>query len=87
MQWRGILEVLRDSLQDCPYQQGQDMAEVRYKLIIDPSEDDSIVQLLFCIGVLQWKETRMFMCSNFPGDSKLKKVYYCEHAPCVCVHT
>ena len=76
VQCRGILEVLKDSLGDHSYQQGQDMAEagVRYKLIIDPSEDDSLVRLLFTFGVLQRKETRMFVCSNFPGDNQLEKV-------------
>ena len=69
-----ILEVLRDSLEDRPQQQGWDMADVRYKLIIDPSEDDSLVWLLFSFGVLQRKETRMFMCSDFSGDSQLQKV-------------
>ena len=75
-QRRGILEVLKDSLNDRPQQQGQDMAqaEVRYKLIIDPSEDDSLVRLLFSFGVLQRKETRMFVCSDFSGDSQLQKV-------------
>ena len=76
MQCRGILEVLKDSLEDRPQQQGWEMAEaeVRYKLIIDPSEDDSLVRLLFSFGVLQREETRMFMCSDFPGDSQLEKV-------------
>ena len=76
VQCRGILEVLKDSLEDRPQQQGRDMAEaeVRYKLIIDPSEDDSLVRLLFSFGVLQRKETRMFVCSDFPGDSQLQKV-------------
>jgi len=76
VQCRGILEVLRDSLGDRPLQHGRDMAEteVRYKLIVDPSEDDSLVRLLFSFGVLQRKETRMFMCSDFPGDSQLQKV-------------
>ena len=55
MQCRGILEVLQESLEDCPQQQHLDMAEteVRYKMIIDPSEDDSLVRLLFTFGVLQ----------------------------------
>lgn len=72
----GILEVLQASLEDRPQQFSRDMAEaeVRYKLIIDPSEDDSLVRLLFSFGVLQRKETRMFVCSNFPGDSQLQKV-------------
>ena len=76
LQCRSILEVLKDSLDDHPQQQGQDMAEaeVRYKLIIDPSEDDSLVRLLFYFGVLQREETRVFMCSDFPGDTQLQKV-------------
>ena len=85
MQCRGILEVLKDSLED--QQQGRDMAEaeVRYKLIIDPSEDDSLVRLLFSFGVLQREETRMFMCSDFPGDSQLQKVTVSVYH--VCTHT
>ena len=80
VQCRGILEVLKDSLEDRPQQQGRDMAEaeVRYKLIIDPSEDDSLIRLLFSFGVLQRKETRMFVCSDFPGDSQLQKVRHCQ---------
>ena len=68
--------MLKDSLEDLPQKQGQDMAEaeVRYKLIIDPSEDDSLVRLLFFFGVLQREKTRIFMCSDFPGDSQLQKV-------------
>ena len=85
MQCRGILEVLRDSLDDRPQQKGQDMteAEVRYKLIIDPSEDDSLIRLLFSFKVLQREKTRMFVCSDFPGDSQLQKVRNCEHMSCV----
>ena len=73
---RGILEVLRDSLEDRPQQQGQDMAEaeVRYRLIIDLSEDDSLVRLLFSFGVLQRKNTHIFVCSDFPEDSQLQNV-------------
>ena len=82
---RSILEVLKDSLEDHPQQQGRDMAEaeVRYKLIIDPSEDDSLVRLLFSFGVLQRERTRMFMCSDFPGDSQLQKVTVSLYLFCV----
>ena len=88
VQCRGILKVLWDSLDDRPQQKGLDMteAEVRYKLIIDPSEDDSLVRLLFSFEVLQRKETRMFVCSDFPGDSQLQKVCNCEHMSCVCLY-
>ena len=48
--------------------------EVRYKLIIDPSEDDSLIRLLFSLGVLARENTRMYVCSDFPGDSQIQKV-------------
>ena len=72
---RKILEILQDSMRDCP-QVMQDLTEndVRYKLIIDPSEDDSLVHLLFSMGVLMRDNTRMFVCSNFPGDGELQKI-------------
>ena len=73
---RRILEVLRDSMQDRP-QAMQDLTEneVRYKLLIDPSEDDSLVRLLFSFGVLERENTRMFVCSDFPGDGQLQKIH------------
>ena len=76
VQKRSILTVLKDSLKDRPSQDGQDMAEneVRYKLIIDPSEDDSLIRLLFSLGVLDRQNTRMYVCSDFPGDSQIQKV-------------
>lgn len=70
---RQILEVLREGMNDRP-QQGLSENEVRYKLIIDPSEDDSLVRLLFSIGVLQRENTHVFMCSDFPEDGELQKI-------------
>ena len=48
--------------------------KVRYKLIIDPSEDESITRLLFMFGILQRENTRTYMCSDFFGDGQLQKV-------------
>ena len=48
--------------------------EVRYKLIIDPSGDESITQLLFMFGILKRENTRTYMCSDFLGDGQLQKV-------------
>ena len=69
---RHILEVMQDSMKDCP----QDLAEneVRYKMLIDPSEDDSLVRLLFSFGVLERENTRIFMCSTFPEDGEVQNV-------------
>ena len=69
------LEVLtlKRSLQDCPQRRGTEN-EVRYKLIIDPSEDDSLVRLLFSFGVFKEDNTHTFMCSDFSGDGPQEKV-------------
>ena len=78
---RTIVEILQDSLADKPYKNqtkyrslDDTQNEVRYKLIIDRSEDESITRLLFMFGILKFENTRTFMCSNFPGDSQLQKV-------------
>ena len=71
---RQILDILRDSLADRPNEANRTENEVRYKLIIDPSEDDSLVRLLFTFGVLDRQKTRVFVCSDFPGDTHLQKV-------------
>ena len=72
---RKILEILKESIQDRPQaMQNLTENEVRYKLIIDPSEDDSLVRLLFSMGVLTRDNTRMFVCSDFPGDGELQKI-------------
>ena len=72
---RHILDILRDSLADRPMKNRRAENEVRYKLIIDPSEDDSLVRLLFTFGVLDRQKTRVFVCSDFPGDTHLQKVH------------
>ena len=72
---RGILSTLKDSLEDRPQsQQNLSENEVRYKLIIDPSEDDSLVRLLFTFNVLERAKTRVYVCSDFPGDSQLQMI-------------
>lgn len=48
--------------------------EMRYKLIIDSSEDGSLARLFFSTGVLERDKTRIYMCSDFPGDAQLQKV-------------
>lgn len=70
---RNILDILCSSLIDHPAATGAEN-EMRYKLIIDSSEDGSLVRLLFSTGVLDRKNTKVYMCSDFPGDSELQKV-------------
>ena len=48
--------------------------EVRYKLLIDTSEDESLVRFLFDFGVLDRLKTRIYVCSSFPGDLLEQKV-------------
>ena len=75
--YRSILDVLKDSLEDRSNSVVSEVhasiqTEVRYKLIIDPSEDDSLVRLLFKYGVLNRDQTRLYICSDFPGDSHMR---------------
>ena len=60
-------------MKDHPQETGAEN-EMRYKLIIDSSEDNSVIRLLFSTGVLKREKTRMYMCSDFHGDSQLQKV-------------
>ena len=72
---RDTLKVLKDSLKDKPTIQD----ELRYKIIIHSSDDDSLVRLLFQYKALErhWNgagKMCVYMCSHFPGDSELQKV-------------
>ena len=75
---RSVIEILQKSLQDKPnrslHGDQETYDEVRYKLVIDPSEDDSLSRLLLMYKILDPKKTRTFMCSDFPEDSQLQKV-------------
>ena len=42
--------------------------EVRHMLIIDCSEDSSIIGLVFQHGILHSEHLRLYICGNFPGD-------------------
>ena len=72
---RNVLEVLKDSMHDKPHAV-KDLSEneVRFKLIIDPSEDDSLIRLLFTIHAMDREKTHLFVCSDFPGDSEVQKI-------------
>lgn len=87
-----ILEILYDSIKDQPQLRSEDN-EVRYKLVIDSSEDNSLLRLLFAFGVLKEKDTRTYMCSDFPGDSHQQTVsnypllYTCTYSVHTCTCT
>ena len=67
---RDVVQVLKDSLNDTPTTEN----EVRYKIVIHSSEDDSLVRVLFQYKLLERQNTRIYMCSDFPGDTELQKV-------------
>lgn len=67
---RDELQVFKDSLNDMTGMED----EVRYKIVIHSSEDDSVVRLLFQYKVLERQNTRIYICSDFQGDSELQKV-------------
>ena len=76
-----ILNILKESLSDKPQEtlvanpnEKIKENEVRYKLIIDSSEDNSLLRLLFAFDILKEKETRTYVCSDFPGDSHQQMV-------------
>ena len=72
---RNIIEILKKSLSDKQSPSDHDtINEVRYKLIVDPSEDESVTRLLFMFGILERKNTRTYICSDFLGDGQLQKV-------------
>lgn len=49
-------------------------SEVRYKLVIDPSEDDSLIRILFTFDILSETRAKLYVSSDFPGDGNLQKV-------------
>ena len=74
---RQIIEILLESLQETPLANTRNNLtenEVRYKLIIDPSEDGSLIRALFSVHVMDRKNTRLFVCSDFPEDSQVQKI-------------
>lgn len=73
VQRRSILDILKESLSDKPHDLNGEN-EVRYKLIVDSSEDSSLLRLLFAFGVLKERDTRTYVCSDFPGDSRQQMV-------------
>ena len=74
MKKRGVLEVLTESLIDHPKDLSAEN-EVRYKLIIDSSEDESVVRLLFSFKVLDRDNTKIHVCTKFLGDTESEKVH------------
>ena len=71
---RDIFDVLRSSLTDHPTC-GSGENQMRYKLVIDDIGDGFVMHLLVSFGVLQRKNTRMYILSDFPEDAHLQEVW------------
>ena len=74
---RGLIEVIENSLND----RNQDVVEsqnlndtaVRFKLLIDQSDDDSMMRLLFLHRIIDQRRTRVMKFSDFPDDREDQK--------------
>ena len=88
MHHKNVLKIVDLSLKDLPSSRSQTTETesrsdqlaytehgVRYKLIIDGSEDDSAVRYLFTCGVLNKGNTLMFSCSEFVDESHIHVSY------------
>ena len=64
---------MQESLSECPSGTSPENT-VRYKLIIDPSKDNSLIRYLFKFGVVKKENTRMFMRSDGFNDEEAQKV-------------
>lgn len=73
LKYRNIPSILKESMTDNALSERDEInssiqSEVRYKIVIDPSSDESLVRLLFTFGILRRQETRVYICSEFPRD-------------------
>ena len=78
LMWRNIIDVLLESLDDKPrpifIDDQEDFEEVRYKLIIDPTEDDSSRRLMMMYEILNPQQTTTVIGSDFSDDGYLQNV-------------
>ena len=66
-----MLDILDESIKDrCDLSTGY----VRFKLIIDPSEDDSMISFLSKYEILEKMKTKRFISSNLFGEKHSEKV-------------
>ena len=73
---RSSISVLQSSLSEKPSKVHPNDGDnkVRYKLLIDSSEDESVRRLLFSFKIVDPSTTKTYMCSDFPEDSEVQKV-------------
>ena len=74
MQRSSLIEILRSSFKHHMRDLSSEN-QTRYKLLIDSSEDQSLIRLLFKFQILERKSTRIISCSKLPADGESLKVY------------
>ena len=94
MKHRNILEMIMESLLDLPLNYEHEASKeevehaenVRYKLIIDNSEDDSAVRYLFSCNILNRENTQMVACSDFSEESGMhvSDLEFYSEIICIC---
>ena len=81
---RSVISVLKSSLD---VKSGQidftnEARKVRYKLVIDSSEDESVTRLLYAFNIVDPATTRTYMCSSFPEDGEVQEVHEADYVAC-----
>ena len=74
---RSVVSVLKSSLEveSAKIDLTNEAQKVRYKLVIDSSEDESVTRLLYAFNIVDPATTRTYMCSSFPEDGAVQEVY------------
>ena len=70
-----ILDIFEETINDSP----KDLTEfettpIRYKLVIDKSDDISLIRIIFSLNSMKKRKVRIFFCSDFSEDSELEMV-------------
>ena len=74
-QSENILDIFEETINDSP----KDLTEfettpIRYKLVIDKSDDNSLIRIIFSLNSMKKQKVRIFFCSDFSEDSELEIV-------------
>jgi hypothetical protein len=73
---RSVVSVLKSSLEveSAKIDLTNEAQKVRYKLVIDSSEDESVTRLLYAFNIVDPATTRTYMCSSFPEDGAVQEI-------------
>lgn len=77
-----MLKILQESITE---ERDLGAGPSRYKLIIDPSEDDSMISYLFKCELLIKEKTKVFISSKLFRDHEIQKVCNDDIATFICL--